>query len=170
MKDFAKLGFVALTLAIAAEPADPGPLERLGPDAFRFVAGEVVRSSPPVQREFASVVLMQLAEVYFGEAGLARRQAESDISADPLGSRLGNWALDVEREAQHYLVLHDAVHSGALVRVFPLPGPDSHVMLVIGAQAVLPGHPRPSQQAHLEASIIGDFCRRVDCLAIAGDR
>ena len=165
MKGFWQLSIVVV-LAFAAEAADAEVAGAAGKDALHFVVGEVVQSTPSVQREFASVIVLLLAEVYLGEAGLARRQADSDSAEMQLSATLNNWAMGVEREAQRFLQLHDVIREGAPIKISPTGDTGSDLMLVIGEEVVLPGHPRSSQQADLEATIVAEFCRRADCLLI----
>ncbi|MAL93534.1 MAG: hypothetical protein CME40_00395 [Haliea sp.] len=133
-----------------------------------FLVQEVARSEPAIQRVFATVVLLQLAEVHLGEAGLARRQASAETTDARERKRLFGWAVVVEGEAQRYLRLHDAAQTGAPVRVMPAAETGRQPLLSVGGRVVILSHLRPSQQAELEAFIVADFCRQVDCLSLGG--
>lgn len=152
------LALLALLVAVQAKALET--------QEFAFVAREVARSESLVRREFAAIVLLHLSEVYLGEAGLARRQAEKVFVSGADRARLLNWASGVEREAEKYLRLHDAVHGDSSVKLGFTREAAARLMLSIDSVAVLANHPRPSQQVDLEAAIIADFCGRVDCLGL----
>lgn len=146
---------LSLVLCVPVHASEVSPLTA--------VAKQAERSDPLLRREFASVVLLQLAEVYLGEAGIARRQAGT---ADSL---LLDWVFRVEKEAERYLLLHDAVQQGNPVRIAVLNSCKGCLMISVAGQSILVSHPRPSQHAALEAAIIEDFCRRVECVSIFAD-
>lgn len=158
-----------LALALADTSFSAGAISE-GQDtaAWVFLVQEVSRSEPAIQRVFATVVLLQLAEVHLGEAGLARRQASAETTDARERKRLLGWAAVVEGEARRYLLLHDAAQAGAPVRIMPAAELGMQPLLWLGGKVVILSHLRPSQQAELEAYIVADFCRQVDCLSLGG--
>lgn len=164
MKNLIYAVLLAFLLPLSKPVASDAPSGQELSGSWTFLASEVAQSETLIKREFVSVVLLQLAEVSLGEAGIARRQAEILDATE--SNRLQNWAQGVESEAQRYLLLHDAVQSGARVEVILTENRGRQPLISVGGNIVMLSHPRPSAQTDLETFIVTDFCQRMDCLAI----
>lgn len=150
---------LVLLTAVPARASTP-----VSADSFQFIVRSIAAAEQPPRREFATVALLHLAEVYFAEAGLARRQAVEPKPGSSASPR--RWSQAVERQAESLLLLHDAVLEGFPVEVAWAPAGSGQAILSVGGQPVVLSHPRPSRQAALEQAIVADFCRRVDCLSL----
>lgn len=125
---------------------------------FERTVLSVESASPELRNEFASIALYYLSEAYWAEA----RKARSD--ADNGNKKLMKWAKAVQRQARHFSMLQESAAYGLPVRL-AMPR-RSDAIIEVGDQRVLLTHPRPSQQAALEAQILQQFCQSGQCYDI----
>ncbi len=121
-------------------------------DQLRFVA-------PEQQRDFATIALAELVEVFAAEAGLARTQARQ-VSGETRAKLLG-WSVAVDQYADDLLLLVDGIGEGAGVQL--RHDPEGTVTVVVEGRRVILLHPRPDQQTAFEQRVLAGFCAAHDC-------
>ncbi|MEP4487005.1 MAG: hypothetical protein ABJ013_15345 [Halioglobus sp.] len=139
--------------------ADTSPV---GTDASRFQRTVLGLESAPDEwrSEFADVALVHLAEIYLGEADLARSEREASLNA----AKLEGWSRAVADYADQLILVQQDVEMGFPVEVFAR-FPDEASLRVAGRTVIL-NHPRASQQAAYEQGVLLDFCGRRDCFSL----
>jgi hypothetical protein len=120
-----------------------------------------LESAPDEWRsEFASVALVHLAEIYLGEADLAR----SELNESSNAAKLEGWSRAVAAYADQLILVQQDVETGFPVEVFAR-FPDEASLRVAGRTVIL-NHPRADQQAAYEQHVLLDFCGRRDCISL----
>jgi hypothetical protein len=106
---------------------------------------------------FASIALLELAEVYIAESDLARK--ESEQAEDP--GKLLAWSRAVERYASQLSLVLDDIALGFPVE---LRLNDREVSSVnVGGRVIMLAHPRADQQFVYEHSVLTQFCSTKTC-------
>lgn len=143
----------------SVEPSDDNPVEAAASRYQRTVFG--LESAPDEWRsEFAGVALMHLAEIYLGEADLARSEREESLNV----AKLDGWSRAVADYADQLILVQQDVETGFPVEVFAR-FPDEASLRVAGRTVIL-NHPRADQQAAYEQGVLQDFCGRRDCFSL----
>lgn len=143
----------------AAVQSDASPAEAAASRFQRTVLG--LETAPDEWRsEFADVALMHLAEIYLGEADLARSEREESLNA----AKLDGWSRAVADYADQLILVQQDVETGFPVEVFAR-FPDEASLRVAGRTVIL-NHPRADQQAAYEQGVLLDFCGRRDCFSL----
>lgn len=154
-----RLGLLALALVLLALLL-PVPAAAADMSRFQRLVASLGQAEPGTRSRFARVALLEMAEIHFAEAGLARNQTAQD--AEP--ERLLGWSRAVEAYAGQLLQLHDQVEQGA--RVLLLPALVADAGIVVGERSIIISHPRRDQQQALEQAILRAFCGQDDCLQL----
>jgi hypothetical protein len=135
------------------------------PGATRFQRTvDALQLADDAQRgRFATVALLQLAEVYMAEADLARREAEQD-GAD---AKLQGWSRAVDKYAAQLLLVLDDIELGFPVelRTNPREVPSA----AVGGRVVMLAHPRLGQQSLYEQSVLQEFCSGDTCARLTAE-
>ena len=152
--------FVLQCVALqSAVPIAASPIEAAASRFQRTVLG--LESAPDEWRsEFAGVALLHLAEIYLGEADLARSEREESLNA----AKLDGWSRAVADYADQLILVQQDVATGFPVEVFAR-FPDEASLRVAGRTVIL-NHPRADQQAAYEQGVLLDFCGRRDCFSL----
>lgn len=142
--------------ASAQEEFDPAP-ER---SRYQRIVVALHGADDDWRAAYAEAALSFLAEIYLAEADLARAQATAQ-ETDP---KLLGWSRGVEQYANQLLLVQEDIALGFPAEVYPEPlGPPR---LVVGGRSVILNHPREDQQLVYEQTVLNEFCRRRDCVAL----
>ena len=134
--------------SLAAEP---------GATRFQRTVDALQLAEEGLRGRFATVALLQLAEVYMAEADLARREAEGVASS----ARLRGWSRAVDQYAAQLLLVLDDIELGFPVELRNNPREASSV--AVGGRLVMLTHPRSGQQALYEQAVLQEFCTGDTC-------
>jgi hypothetical protein len=114
-------------------------------------------SDEALKSRFATSALLELTEVYLAEADLARK--ESEAAQNP--AKLKAWSSAVEQYAIQLTLVAEDIELGLPVEV-RLHAREVAAVSVVGRTVML-AHPRYSQQAAFEQSVLMHFCHGSIC-------
>ncbi len=128
-----------------------------GATRFQRTVEALQLAQPELRGRFATIALVQLAEVYMAEADLARRQAE-DSSEPP---KLRGWSRAVDRYAAQLVLVLEDIETGFPVELRNHSHEVSSV--AVGGRVVMLAHPRLDQQSVYERDVLQAFCTGQTC-------
>lgn len=113
-----------------------------------------------LRREFASVALLELAEIYLAEADLADSEARDSEEA----ARLRAWSRAVEQFAAQLLLVQGDIELGLPVELRSYRHEDPSI--TVAGRTVFLAHPRHREQPAYEQSVLTRFCTGATCAAL----
>ena len=119
---------------------------------YHKILGSLQSADSTTQGRFASTALLELMEVYFAEADLARN--ESGSSAER--SKRNGWSRAVEQYTSQLSLVIDDIEAGLPVALH-LHAREAASVSVAGRTVML-AHPRSDQQQAYEQSVLKRFC------------
>lgn len=112
---------------------------------------------------FATLALLQLAEVYAAEADLARYEAGQGSQVD----KLTGWSRAVDQYAAQLVLVLEDIELGFPVELRNNPMEASSV--AVGGRVVFLAHPRPGQQPVFEQAVLQEFCSGDTCARLTAE-
>lgn len=124
---------------------------------YQRTVSALVTGEETERRRFATIALLELAEIYLAEADLARGEARE---SDRAGRLLG-WSRAVEQYAGQLMLVRDDIELGLPVEL------RSHAHEVpavsVAGRTILLAHPRKDQQPGYEQAVLTRFCTGTRC-------
>lgn len=135
------------------------------PTATRFqrTVDALQLADDSLRGRFATIALLQLAEVYMAEADLARREAGEEGAA----AKLQGWSRAVDKYAAQLVLVLDDIELG-----FPVElrnNPREVPSVAAGGRVVMLAHPRRGQQPLYEQAVLREFCTGDTCARLTAE-
>lgn len=124
---------------------------------FQRTVEALQQGEESARSRFASLAVLELAEIYLAEADLARSESQDSDSA----GRLLSWSRAVERYAAQLLLVQEDLDLGypVLLRSHSREAPS----ITVADRTVFLAHPRRGQQGAYEQSVLAQFCTGYTC-------
>ena len=133
---------------------------------FQRTALALQEQSPDLVSVFAQTSLLEMIEVYFAEADLARDEASQEQRSGPDKAKLMSWSAAVDRYAADLLSVLSDIEEGAPVKLHNYRS--EAIALAIAGRLIILSHPRHAQQGAYEQRVLSTYCSRNDCGRLTG--